>query len=745
MTTNIVVTFRPGRQVGEAVGEIVAGSDSRKICLVERAYRGVAPKAGETWVCSLARDTNPSQRAGANLVRPLQRVTWRTVETSEKLGDAVQYKLQCVECPELSETYAEKAMRQELTALNVPYEAARLKAERFAKTPWDRLTEEYGAPVAVTLKEGCTAYFVVTFPEGYTRKGYAEEVARCLPQARTATGAWRWRNDERRLIEAEYANDALPVVKTWEVVAFTHCPPEEKHALPEATRVAIVEAFREATGTPEAFADRLWGERAMYRGGLDKIVHALTVFGSPGELRIVGRSYRGQIYEGPSSDERRPGGYFTGTIDSSTLTLCRFTDEVEEWGRMGRGWAYLPQSQELDLARYGRISSTMSDAEIRQAGSAVERKRLTDAVIAPTLTESGAPHAEYRPGVSTEEWLTRANTRLTALAQAELERIETQIRDGIAAAQAEYDEYHRLVAEILVLRKETQALETRCVQACLETEQRGYYSCYLGRDGLEELRRARDHMAEWIPATEEALATELRRRGEQEIAARLDKEARAKALADAMSAPATPMPWYVVDMSDEEVEKLTGRTFGEGIGPRVGGHTNKFLPGDQALIAIRVGGGRANRYSHRIAVSGLVNLWGPNSTFYESAGGRHATDILGLVEAEDWYVAVTNLERGEVIGYTLYTKEGIGHLTPRTWEDEDGWHSNPWNEEGSEGPSERRVREVFGLMGGGVTPKPQPTPEPAPPPMEATPAAPAQVAATLANLQAKFGGSKNKR
>lgn len=743
MTQNIIVTFRPGRQVGEVVGEIVAGSDSRKICLVERAYRGVAPKAGETWVCSLVRDTNPGQRNGVNLVRPIKRPTWRMVETGETLGDTKQHKLQCVECPELHETHADKATRQELTVRNAPYEAARLKAERFASAPWSKLVEEYGAPLSVIPTEGCATYFVVTFSGGYTRKRYAEEVAQCLPNKRTATGAWRWRNNARHLVEAEYANDAFPVVKTWEVVAFTHCPPEEKHALPEATRVAIVEAFREATGTPEAFADRLWAERAMHRGGLDKIVHALTVFGSPGEMRIAGRSYRGQIYEGPSSDERRPGGYFTGTIDSSALTLCRFTGEVEEWGRMGRGWVYLPQSQELDLARYGRISSTMSDAEIRQTGSAVERKRLTDAVIAPTLTESSAPHAEYRPGVSTEEWLTRANTRLTALAQAELERLETQIRKGIAAAQAEYDEYHRLATEIIALRKETQALETRCVHACLQTE-RGYYGCYLGRDGLEELRRARDHMAEWIPATEEALATELRRRGEQEIAARLDKEARAKALADAMSAPATPMPWYVVDMSDEEVEKLTGRTFGEGIGPRVAGHTNKFLPGDQALVAIRVGGGRVNRYSFHVKVSGLVNLWGPNSAFYESAGGRHATDILGLVEAEDWYVAVTNLERGEVIGYTLYTKEGIGHLTPRTWEDEDGWHSNPWNEEGSEGPSERRIREVFGLMGGGVTPKPQPTPEPAPPPVEATPAAPAQVAATLNALKARFGG-KNKR
>lgn len=742
MTQNIIVTFRPGRQVGEAVGEVVAGSDSRKTCLVERAYHGVAPKAGETWTCSLVRDTNPGQRNGVNLVRPARRVTWRVVETGEKLGDAKQHKLQCVEYSELHETYADKATRQELTARNAPYEAARLKAERFASAPWGKLVEEYGTPLSVVPTERCATYFVVTFPEGYTRKGYAEEVAQCLPNERTATGAWRWRNNERHLVEAEYANDAFPVIKTWEVVAFTHCPPEEKHALPEATVAAIIEAFRANTESPEKAAEGRWNGRWSSIKP-SELVRRLVLIGSPGKIRLVEGSYLTEIGVPASADEYRPAGTVMGCVEYQVLTLDRYAGEVETGYSVRGGWSYLRAEEAMPVP--SGISSNSAEAEIRARATTAWREELEKALALPKITLSMAPHRDYRPEITDEEWLQRAQAHLLTVAQVERERLETQIRDGIAAAQAEYDEYHRLATEIIALRKETQALETRCVHACLQTE-RGYYGCYLGRDGLEELRRARDHMAEWIPATEEALATELRRRGEQEIAARLDKEARAKALADAMSAPATPTPWYVVGMSDEEIKKLTGRTFGEGIGPRVAGHTNKFLPGDQPLVAIRVGGGSVNRYSFRIAVSGLVNLWGPNSAFYESAGGRHATDILGLVEAEDWYVAVTNLERGEIIGYTLYTKEGVSRITPKVWEDEeDSWYSSPWNEEEEgEGPSERRVREVFGLMGGGVTPKPQPTPELATPPVEATPAAPAQVAATLDALKARFGG-RNKR
>ena len=742
MTKNIVVAFRLGRESGEVVGEAVAGTCARKICLVERAYRGTRPQADEAWLCSLVQETNPGQRNGTNIVRPTKRLTWRMVQTGERVADAVQYKLHCVEWPGLADAFADKATRQQIEARNASYQAARRKAERFASAPWGELPKEYGAPVSVVPTEGCATYFVVTFPGGRVRKGYAEEVSHCLPKARTATGAWRWRHGVGDMAEAEYANDVFPVVKTWEFVASTHGPPKAEHSLPEATRVAIVEAIRAKAESPEQAAEACWNARP-YGSESSELARRLVIVGSPGTVWVAERSSWTQIDVPASPDEYRPAGTIMGHVNYRTLTLNRYAGKVEERSSWHGGWGSLRKEEEMSVPN--GIDSDTSEAEIRARATATWREELEKALALPKITLSMAPHRDYRPEITDEEWLQRAQAHLLTVAQVERERLETQIRDGIAAAQAEYDEYHRLAAEIITIRQSVQALETRCMNARFDVSS-GWYGCHLGWDDLADLQKARDFMAAWIATTEERLAQELRRRGEQEIAAQLDKEARAKALADAMSAPATPTPWYVVGMSDEEIKKLTGRTFGEGIGPRVAGHTNKFLPGDQPLVAIRVGGGSVNRYSFRIAVSGLVNLWGPNSAFYESAGGRHATDILGLVEAEDWYVAVTNLERGEAIGYVLYTKEGVSRITPRTWEDEDGWHSNPWDDSDGEGPSERRVREVFGLMGGGVTPKPQPTPEPAPPPVEATPAAPAQVAATLDALKARFSkGGKNKR
>jgi hypothetical protein len=63
---------------GDIKGEVAGTGAPRKIVFLDRGYRGLLPKNGETWDVALVRDTQPGERRGALIVRPLKRVVEST-------------------------------------------------------------------------------------------------------------------------------------------------------------------------------------------------------------------------------------------------------------------------------------------------------------------------------------------------------------------------------------------------------------------------------------------------------------------------------------------------------------------------------------------------------------------------------------------------------------------------------------------------------------------------------------------
>lgn len=659
----VAIVFQVDRR-GRVTGEIVAGDPSaaRKPCVVDRSYRGETPLPKEAWVCLLMRDTKPDQKGGFSIVLPIHRPTWQLVETRDKIGETVRMEPRCLEFPELAQEHVDEATWEACALRNAPYERARSDEEEFQNMPWAELYERFGTPTNVEPIGSAGHSFLVTFPGGRIRRGGAREVSLCFaPEAYTATGAWEWENSVSKVrVLAEYALHLYPLVRTWRWVATSGRVPNAEHQLPEATRTEIVQALREQLGTPEEDAERS-SKLLNPPPFVAELVEELILLGSPGQIFAT---------------EDYSHGY-------KTCVNYRFTGRLEGKGPKGEGWAWLPKGRAIRLSNEAR--PPLSEEAVREEQRLVRARLEAELFHPPSIT---IPDEELRPGITEEEWTERASRHFNALAQAKREEVETTIRAGIAAAQTEYDEYHRLARDILRLRIEVSSVEEHCREVGFQTEW-CHNTVLLGRSTLEALRQAHEAMTQWIETASNALAEELRQREEQ-------KMAQAKALAEALSVPATPMPWFLDNVRAEDIESLTGRKEGEGIGDPVEGQRNLFLPGNRALVALRIGGDRKSRYHFNVEVSSLTPLHGSGS-FPTHVPDHHGDNVFGLVTSDDWSVAVTEFDHEEVLSYTLYTATGIGRLVPAKEWQEESWHTASWNGEIGAGPSLEHVRRVFSL------------------------------------------------
>ena len=737
-----MVAFAPGREAGEVAGTVVeivsvgGGNVPHKICFPERGRGAPSPKADEAWLCTLVRDTKPGERKGALIVRPMERAIWRFVETGATCLGAVRYHAECVQAPSLSESCMGPKVRVELARRNEAYEAALRLSKEFVNASLDAtFVARFGVPTALRQYAVEATQLALTFARFGDRMVGFESLLRL---GATATGSWRW-DAEAPHIEAEYRLDVNPALRFWHRVGDVGSYPQgprESHRLPEAMRAEISAALTAQLGTPEERAIRqVESHLRSQRYALEELIEELGVLSSPGELVQMSASYKADVREALSPDERRGGGWTTETVTSSWLVMRRWSAEVEGWG-LGDGWAILARPKMDGL-------SPERDVPSETAARRTKLERVLDA------GEVCVPSARFLGDISREAWQARAQVAEEALCTTKRAEIETAIAARSAALKAEYDEYHALAAQLIELRKVSAALYRRRENAHVpQLDELHQGHAELGRSDLETLRRAVAHETIWIETAERHLLDTLRERGEREIAAGLEKEAAAKALAEAMSAPATPASWHLGGVRTEEAEELTGRKLGEGLGERVAGRHGKWLPGDRAFVMLRIGGGTVNRYSYRITVRGLRNLYGGD--FPTHAGGRHEAKVLGTVESCDWCVTVENLEYGERKGFTVYTAGGSASIANDSPERDTYFRSENWASEEATGPTEKEVRALLNLG-----PRPTPTAyvedvlrgyAPPPPPEPAKPARPTlkpeelkpATAASLSALAAKF-------
>lgn len=735
----VMVAFAPGREAGEVAGTVVeivvgGGNVPHKICFPERGRNTPSPKADETWLCALVRDTKPGERKGALIVRPMERATWRFIETGETCLGVVRYHAECVQVRSLSESFIDPKVRAELAQQNAAYEAALRLSEEFGKAAIDAaFVARFGVPTALRQNSAEAIHLTLAFGRG-NRTVRFEDLTQL---GVTATGSWRW-DAETVHVEAEYQLDVNPALRFWHRVGDVGSYPQgprHSHRLPEAMRTEICAALAAQLGTPEERAtQQVESHLRGYHSAIEEFIEELGVLGSPGELMQMSASCKVDVREALSPDERRGGGWTTETVTGSWLVMCRWTAETEGWG-LGDGWAVLARPKM-------RILSSERDLQGETAARRAKLEQLLDA------GDTYVPSAELLGSVSRETWEARAKRATESVRTAKRAEIEATIAARSAALKAEYDEYHALAAQLVELRKTSAELNKRRGHACIPHLEMCQGRADLGRSDLESLRRAVAQEAAWIEAAEQHLVDTLRERGEREIAAGLEKEAATKALTEAMSAPATPARWFLSGVRTGEAEELTGRKFGEGLGERVAGRHGKWLPGDRAFAMIRIGGETVNRYSYRITVHGLRNIYGGDLP--TQAGGRHASTIHATVESDDWCVIVENLEYGERKGFTVYVGGGSASIAVDSPERDTYFRSQGWDGEESPGPTEEEVRALLKL-GPRPTPNayiedvqrghtPPPAPEPAKParpalkPKELKPA----TTAGLSALAAKF-------
>lgn len=118
-----------------------------------------------------------------------------------------------------------------------------------------------------------------------------------------------------------------------------------------------------------------------------------------------------------------------------------------------------------------------------------------------------------------------------------------------------------------------------------------------------------------------------------------------------------------------------------------------LVPGDKSLVMFHAGPGGGKRYGWTSFHHGL-------SILKEVAGGKGtSSDILALVEQEDWYYGWENRKDGEVTSYELVNAQGFHFYSayPDPY-DRYAQHGRDWNGTPIESPEWENVAALFGVQ-----------------------------------------------
>lgn len=117
-----------------------------------------------------------------------------------------------------------------------------------------------------------------------------------------------------------------------------------------------------------------------------------------------------------------------------------------------------------------------------------------------------------------------------------------------------------------------------------------------------------------------------------------------------------------------------------------------LVPGDKSLALFHAGPGGGKRYGWTDFHHGL-------SILKEVAGWKGtSSDILALVEQEDWYYGWEERKDGEVTGYQLVNAHGFyWYAAQPDPYDRHSQHGRGWNDASIESPAWQRVAPLFGV------------------------------------------------
>jgi hypothetical protein len=130
------------------------------------ASTGVVPQDSEEWVCEFVRDTQPGERKGAVIVRPLHKVRWELRETGEATLGVKQKKPYCVDDP--SRMSGSPISYSEERAANKEYREKRERVDRFKRGFYnndqaDEFFTLFGEPKSYAAQQDRVIF---TYPEG---------------------------------------------------------------------------------------------------------------------------------------------------------------------------------------------------------------------------------------------------------------------------------------------------------------------------------------------------------------------------------------------------------------------------------------------------------------------------------------------------------------------------------------------------------------------------------------------------
>ncbi|MFA6429073.1 MAG: hypothetical protein WCV84_01075 [Patescibacteria group bacterium] len=651
------------------------GIPNGKIVFPDRSAR-FQPKHGEKWVCEFLKDSQPGQRKGYVLVRPISHPTIAWRETKEVCNGIKKKEPYIAELPEAPSFHAH-ASYEEGQQQNGEFEKQKRLVQdfQFASYVDAAFVRTYGKPT-VSLAGSSV---LLTFPLGEKHVS-AATAAQLFPIEYTG----KWHIDRTAIYGAFHLKEHnLPIqLPLGSMGEYAELAQKHLQLLPQEQQEEIITLVRDSVFSPEQSAQDQWtGFLESSRSGLltefrTELVNLLQ----PGEVDFVERGGKEMVSYPESEDGYRPAGSHWTWVSHPYLGV----------GIRRHGSETSRPAAEIGILVYeGKDART---AEEQRSAEIVFRRSRINELLAEACKGEAPEYDEAIRQMTPEEWLRRFQLCIGQLRETDEMRWAEEAAKELHEKTEAWEEMDRVIETYEQAEHAFADIQERLEQHRITILDRPYTidtTCHT----KEEIQTKTAELHDWTSRKEKELKQELQLRGEREIAARGSAEEQKRALHEAMQAPGEKATWFLHNLPEEELVQQYGRKPGEGFGERVAGKS-LYLPGSRSVVGMHFSTGGGSRYVTEVATKGLTEL---SSFSIPSTVRKGGADLRALVTEPTWSVAWTNNRDGEPYAYGFANASGVGELKPSFQNEGELQFSRSGWGGGEGGPEENEVRRAHHL------------------------------------------------